>query len=152
MVLGGSRMTAKWMLGVKLSFVRVDKVFQIVVASTHWIIFLTITQWLNTHCWEKDSEWFYLPPDLYECCLAWLGHSNVPLPGNSALVFKLPHRQVNISELLCGQLFSHWLPYISYVSVVYTCILPVTCSIHPKIKGLWRYSLDVGVVYWPSLT
>lgn len=36
----------------------------------------------------------FSPADLHECCLAWLGHSHVTLPGYPALVLKLPHRQV----------------------------------------------------------
>ncbi|MEQ2188698.1 hypothetical protein GOODEAATRI_017635, partial [Goodea atripinnis] len=34
------------------------------------------------------------PLNLHECCLAWLGHSHVPVPGHPALVFELPHCQV----------------------------------------------------------
>lgn len=44
-----------------------------------------------------------LPVDLHVCCLAWLGHSHVTLPGYSSLVLKLPHCQVQ-TFLLWGQL------------------------------------------------
>lgn len=34
------------------------------------------------------------PAGIHECCMAWLGHSHVPVPSNSEVVPQLPHRQV----------------------------------------------------------
>lgn len=61
---------------------------------------ISVTEWLHVHVmlWQPQEMLncviFLLTADLHECCLAWLGHSHVTLPGHPALVLKLPHRQV----------------------------------------------------------
>ena len=51
---------------------------------------------------------FFLPADLHECCLAWLGHSHVTLPGYPALVLKLPHCQVKYVTSVGTLILEKW--------------------------------------------
>lgn len=40
------------------------------------------------------NPWFFLPVDLHECCMAWLGHSYVLIFSNFEVIPKLPHSKV----------------------------------------------------------
>lgn len=70
---------------------------------------------------------FLFSADLHECCLAWLGHSHVPLPGYPALVLKLPHRQVK--TFFSYYRSSHCASYYCMVTIMLpVCML---CVIKP---------------------
>lgn len=55
--------------------------------------------WGLSGCLTVSLPPAFCPAGVHECCVAWLGHSHVPISSNFEVIPQLPHSQVG--ELLC---------------------------------------------------